>query len=92
MHFNYSTPLVLDKPWETLDKDEQKAFSLEDAFPEMLKALAPDIILCDFNIRGTILADGAKETTIPADWELSERYRDTPAYLRGKSQYILVLD
>ena len=91
VHFNYSTPLVLDKPWDAFSESEQNAFSLEDAFPEMLKALAPDIILCDFDIKGTFLAEGAKKTTIPADWKLPERYRDTPAYLRGKSQYILVL-
>ncbi|MBQ7175848.1 MAG: hypothetical protein IJS08_00415 [Victivallales bacterium] len=92
VHFNYCTPLVLDNPWDAFNESEQKAFSLEEAFPEILKALAPDIILCDFDIKETFLAEGANETTIPADWELSERYRGTTAYLRGKSQYILVLD
>ncbi|MBO4512148.1 MAG: hypothetical protein J5746_05240 [Victivallales bacterium] len=92
VHFNYSTPLVLNKPWDAFNESEQNAFSLEGAFPEMLKALAPDIILCDFDIQGTFLAEGAKKTTIPDDWELPEHHRDMPAYLRGKSQYILVLD
>lgn len=91
VHFNYSTPLVLDKPWDALTESEKEIFSLEDAFPDILKALSPDIIICDFDIKGTCLADGARKTTIPSDWELSESHGKIPAYLRGDSQYILII-
>jgi len=91
VHFNYFTPIALDRPWNELDDDAKIVFCMEETVPEILDALAPDIIICDFDISGTCLAEGAKKITIPSDWELSERYRDTTAYLRGKEQYILVL-
>ena len=91
-HFNYCTPIALDRPWDELDDAAKKVFSMEEIFPELLSVLEPDIIICDFDIRGTCMADGAKRITVPADWELTERFRDTPAYLRGKDQYVLVID
>ncbi len=92
VHVNYFSPIALDRPWEELDDDAKKVFSMEDVFPEILNVLEPDIILCDFDISGTHLADGAIRTAIPDDWELPERFRDTPAYLRGEDRYVLVLD
>lgn len=91
VHFNYYSPLMLDTTWDALSSKKRKVFSMEDIFPDILKALSPDIILCDFDIKGTCLAKGAKKTTIPSDWKLPKRYHEMPAYLRGKSQYILVL-
>ena len=92
VHFNYYTPIALDRPWEELDDAEKRTFSMEDLFPEILDVMEPDIIVSDFDISGTCLAEGAKKTTVPSGWELTERYRDITAYLRGKEQYILVLD
>ena len=92
VHFNYYTPIALDRPWEELDDAEKSTFSMEDVFPEILDIVEPDIIVSDFDISGTCLADGAKKITVPSGWDLTERYRDITAYLRGKEQYILVLD
>ncbi len=92
VHFNYFTPIALYRPWEELNDAAKRVFSMEDIFPEILNVLEPDIILCDFDIDGTCLADGAKRTAIPTDWELPEHFRDTPAYLRGENRYVLVLD
>ncbi len=91
VHFNYYTPIALDRPWEELDDAEKRTFSMEDLFPEILDVMEPDIIVSDFDISGTCLAEGAKKTTVPSGWDLTERYRDITAYLRGKEQYILVL-
>ena len=91
VHFNVSTPLVLDTPWEHLEESARAAFSLEEEFPKTLDVLNPDIIICDFDISETCLAKNAKKATIPQDWELSEKYMNMPAYSFGEDKYILEL-
>ncbi len=90
VHFNYSTPFCLDRPWEALDGRAREALGMEEAFPRIFEALSPNIVICDFNIEGTWLAEGTRKSGVPDDWELAEAYRDLPAYERASGQYVLV--